>query len=50
VVLQEVMQVPLSVGVMKGLGLNTESYNPEVELTSSQHNHLLDKDAVAVVK
>jgi hypothetical protein len=49
VVLQEVMQVPLSVDVMKGLGLDTKSYNPEVELTSSQHNHLLYEDAIAVV-
>jgi hypothetical protein len=50
VVLKEVMQVPLSTDVMKGLGSNPKSYNPEVELASSQHNHLLDQDPVAVVK
>jgi hypothetical protein len=50
VVLKENMQVPLSVDVMKGLGLDTKSYNPGVELASSQHNHLLDKDAIAVAK
>jgi hypothetical protein len=35
---------------MKGLGLNPKSYDPGVELASSQHNHLLDQDPVAVVK
>ena len=49
VVHQEVMQVPLGVDVVKGLGVDSKGYDPEVELASSQHNHLLDQNPVAVV-
>jgi hypothetical protein len=47
---QEVMQVPLGVDVVKGLGVDSKGSDPKVELTSSQHNHLLDQDLVAVVR
>jgi hypothetical protein len=43
------MQVPLGVDVVKGLGVDTKGHDPGVELTSSQHNHLLDQDPVAAV-
>jgi hypothetical protein len=33
---------------MKGLGVDSKGYDPEVELTGCQHNHLLDQDPVAV--
>jgi hypothetical protein len=49
VVREEVMQVTLSVYVMKRLGAEAKGDNPKVELACRQHNHLLDEDAVAVV-